>query len=67
MNIKLNNKETVISEKTTVKELLANNNIKNHNGIAIAINNIVISKKNWDNHFLKNGDKVVVIEAISGG
>lgn len=36
-------------------------------GIAVAINQNIISKANWPDHILKNGDQVILIKATQGG
>lgn len=36
-------------------------------GIAIAINNAVIPKTNWDSHFLSETDDILIISATQGG
>lgn len=36
-------------------------------GIAIAINQEVISKEDWPSHIIKEHDKVMIIKATQGG
>lgn len=36
-------------------------------GIAVAVNQTIISKSNWDRHILKQGDQVLLIKATQGG
>lgn len=36
-------------------------------GIAIAINQMIISKSNWSVHKMQPGDQVMVIKATQGG
>jgi sulfur carrier protein len=37
------------------------------NGIALAINNTVIPKSDWNNHFLNPTDDILIISATQGG
>ena len=36
-------------------------------GIAVAVNNTLIPRSNWDNHYLAPDDEVVIIKAAYGG
>ena len=36
-------------------------------GIAVAVNNRMIPRTEWDPHPLAEGDKVIVIKAVCGG
>lgn len=36
-------------------------------GIAVAVNEIIIFKSQWDSHRLKHGDEIMVIKATQGG
>jgi len=37
------------------------------NAVAIAVNNVVISKSTWSQHTLSDGDNINVFGAIAGG
>jgi len=39
----------------------------NAKGIAIAVNDKVVPSSKWDSHALKDGDKILVVEATQGG
>jgi sulfur carrier protein len=54
-------------EGTSLKDLLNQKEILAKSGVAIAVNNEVISKLNWENHQLQNEDKILVITAAAGG
>jgi sulfur carrier protein len=41
--------------------------IASSDGIAIAVNDEVIPKADWENHILRMNDKVFVIRATQGG
>ncbi|WP_411273116.1 sulfur carrier protein ThiS [Daejeonella sp.] len=36
-------------------------------GIAVAVNQAIISKANWERHILNPGDQVIIIKATQGG
>ncbi len=36
-------------------------------GIAIAVNDTVVSKSRWNEHELKDGDTVEIVKAVQGG
>ncbi len=63
----INNKEISIESNVSLKKIIEDNNIKNFVGLAIAVNNNIIPRKDWDNYLLNDGDKIIVIEATCGG
>jgi sulfur carrier protein len=67
MQIKVNNQLKNLTEKLTVQQLLDQVLSDKQKGIAIAINNVVIPKINWQNHFLKDNDDILIIKATQGG
>lgn len=66
MEITLNNKKIAAENGTTIKDILGYAGIEPI-GIAIAVNNRVIPRDDWDKTGLNDGDKVVVIKAACGG
>jgi len=66
IKIQVNNTEKLVEESITISELLSNLN-QAEQGIAIAINNQVIFKKDWTNTCLKLNDKLLIIQATQGG
>ncbi len=66
MKVFLNNKEICVGTRCTVREILAGQNLHVEN-VAVAVNNRVILRPDWDATFLSNGDKVVVMSAAYGG
>lgn len=47
--------------------LFKNLNIDASRGVAVAINNNVVQKKEWETHLLKDNDKITLIKATQGG
>ena len=67
MTVFLNGDEVIIEEGETLKSLLIKRNILNHKGIAVAVNDMVIPKSNWELSLLSDGDKITLIMATAGG
>ncbi len=67
MTVFINKKETPLSAEMNISALLQGNGIENTKGIAVAINDQVISKNNWSNYLLKDQDKITIITATAGG
>ncbi|MBR4119143.1 MAG: sulfur carrier protein ThiS [Bacteroidales bacterium] len=66
MKIVLNKKEIELKDNSTITMLIENMSIVT-TGIAIAVNNKVIRRNEWQNYILKDNDKVIVIKAVCGG
>ena len=67
MNIYVNNNLQELKEKSKISDALSALNIGAQKGIAIAINNNVSPKSEWDKYELKQEDKVTLIKATQGG
>lgn len=66
MKVYINQNETEVPERTTVKELLDLQQIAAE-GTAIAIDNKLVPKSEWSNRTLTDGDKITLIRATFGG
>jgi sulfur carrier protein len=53
--------------KANLKLVLEEEGILEKKGIAVAVNNQVVSKSTWDTFELKENDKILVIQASQGG
>ncbi|QDG52032.1 sulfur carrier protein ThiS [Persicimonas caeni] len=68
MKLQLNGEpKTLDSDTLTVAELLAHLDITQRRGVAIAVNNSVVPKSEWDDHQLDDDDAVEIIRATQGG
>ena len=67
MNISLNGNEISVSEIITLQQLLSEHNLHLAKGIAVAVNNQVVSKNSWEKQEIRAGDKILVIKASQGG
>jgi len=66
MTIKVNNQSKEISENCSVSNLLSEL-AQPENGIAVAINQKIITKTDWTNKTINNGDDILIIQATQGG
>ena len=66
ITITVNNQKKEIDTNHTLNSLLE---LLNHdyNGIAVAINQSIISKPNWGTHQVLDGDDILIIQATQGG
>jgi sulfur carrier protein len=55
-------------EVSNVNDLIATLNLPSDGrGIAIAVNDAVVSKSRWHEHKLNNGDRIEIVRAMQGG
>jgi sulfur carrier protein len=68
MELKINNQtKQFAANSLTVQALLDLEIPIKQNGIAVAINNTVIPKSNWNLHPLQETDDILIISATQGG
>ncbi|MBL7893552.1 MAG: sulfur carrier protein ThiS [Bacteroidia bacterium] len=67
MNVIVNNKTETTETQEKLFGLLARLNLSEKQGIAVAVNNNVVSKTNWNKYELKENDKITIIRATQGG
>ena len=66
MNLLINSVPKQFSGKN-ISELVKTLNMSNTNGIALAVNEKVISKPDWEKFQLNDNDKILIIKATQGG
>ena len=66
ITVNVNNQNHSFKEPVKLQELLEQLNIQ-ASGIAIAINNEIISKPQWEYTLVEEGSNVLVIRATQGG
>lgn len=66
MNILVNNKSQIVEESTLLDGLVRQLNIE-VKGVAMAVNQTVISKVDWSQTELKENDNITIIKATQGG
>ena len=67
MNVYLNSEIVSIEDNSSLESLLQENSLAIKKGIAVAINNRIVPKNNWNVTPLEENDKVLVISATKGG
>lgn len=67
MTITINDNKTELPQDTTVKTLITQLYPDTKGGIAVAINNKIVPKTQWDTHKIKQDDDIVIINAAYGG
>lgn len=66
MKVKVNGKERELSEGASVKDLLTSMGL-GEDGIAIARNNKLVTKGEWETTAVSEGDEYIIINAAYGG
>lgn len=67
MQIFVNEEPREFSGPLSISGLLEATNVLSLTGIAVAVNNEVIKKDQWDDSPLAENDRVLVIKATQGG
>lgn len=67
MNVIVNNKTVELPDASGINALLQQLNLSSPQGIAIAVNEQVIPKSDWQSCVLKDNDAVLLIRATQGG
>ncbi|MFI3269002.1 MAG: sulfur carrier protein ThiS [Rikenellaceae bacterium] len=66
MDISLNNAAVKLEDGATITALLAAQSIA-ETGVAVALNNRIVTRVEWATTEISDGDKVTVIQATYGG
>lgn len=61
------NGKAYASECLTLEQLLREMQLHERNGVAVAVNEQVVPRKQWKEQVLKSADRVMVIQATAGG
>jgi thiamine biosynthesis protein ThiS len=67
MTIFINDNPVVVDETKSLQAILEEENLLQKEGMAVAINTSIVSRKNWEAVKLNNGDRIDVISAFYGG
>ena len=65
--ILINNETHTFDNVQKLSEVLHYLKIEKPNGIAVAVNDTVIPKSQWDSFLLNDNDKILLIKATQGG
>ena len=66
ITVSVNHNSKTIVENASLSSLLLELNIST-DGVAVAINNQVITKKDWESTQLNQNDTITIIQATQGG
>jgi sulfur carrier protein len=67
MEVTVNKQTYSVSEVCSLRQMLNTVFQQIGTGIAIAVNQEIISKNDWGHHLLKPGDTITIIKATQGG
>lgn len=67
MNVIVNNKTVELPDASGINALLVQLNIASPQGIAIAVNEQVVPKSDWQSCVLNDNDQILLIRATQGG
>ncbi len=66
MHIIINDQPMTLDPPITITELLTQ--LERHtSGVALAINQVIIPKNQWDSYLINDQDTILVFQAIAGG
>lgn len=67
MEITINDQSREIPEQYSVQKLLSTLFPDSSKGIAVAVNQSVLTKSEWPYHMLRPNDRIMLIKATQGG
>ncbi len=67
MNITVNDEPRALPAAATLETLIAELGLAGRGGLAVAVNDSVVSRACWAGQALAEGDRVLVIRATQGG
>ena len=67
MEITVNNKLETVEANLRLSEFLSQQTLLKLRGTAVAVNECVIARSQWQNHILHENDQVLIIRATQGG
>lgn len=67
MEITVNQQIYQINANCNVQNLFGAVLNQHTQGLAIAVNQQIIPKTQWESHFLQSGDQIIIIKATQGG
>ncbi len=67
MTVLVNNQTQNTKKEARLAELLEQLSLREQKGMAVAVNNNIVPKSNWDEYLLTENDKITIIRATQGG
>ena len=66
--IRVNGRDTEIAAGTLLAEVLLGFDVTpDTRGVAVAVNDTVVARRQWASHRIENGDVVEIVRAVQGG
>ncbi|MBG6029211.1 sulfur carrier protein ThiS [Proteus columbae] len=66
MNITVNDEQYSLDMPVTLCQLLIQLEQPSI-GVALAVNETIVPRENWETHFINDGDTILLFQAIAGG
>ena len=67
MQVEVNNQAQTISEEASLKQLMTTLGYEQPRGVAVAVNDTVVPKSQWETQQLRANDRIMIITATQGG
>jgi len=67
MKLKVNDKSLELPFGSSLSYLIKDLSLSSSTGIAVAVNEEVIAKTDWEKYVLKEDDSILIIQASQGG
>lgn len=67
MNVIINNKSYQLNSNSDLNSILKQLKIEDQRGLAVAINNLVIPRSEWEKIIINENDTITLIKATAGG
>ncbi|MGX7685590.1 sulfur carrier protein ThiS [Flectobacillus roseus] len=67
MTLFINSEATDVASSFTIEDLLEQFHLAQVKGLAIAVNDMVLPKSEWQSHVFEENDQVTLIRASQGG
>lgn len=67
MNVYFNNDPVDLDNNSYLGQILIQKGLSEKKGIAVAVNNVVIQRSQWESYPLQENDKILIVTATKGG
>ncbi len=67
MEVSVNQQHYSVPQQCNVQALLCDVLSQSTHGLAVAVNQTIVPKTQWETHLLLPGDEIIIIKATQGG
>lgn len=67
MTVSVNNQSVETEASTSLRYLLTELALADKKGIAVAVNNAIVPRTNWERFILSGNEKITILQATQGG